>query len=106
MPVVVDLWAPWCLPCRAVASALGRVAGELAGRVKLVKVDLDDAPRLSERFAVRAVPTLMVMRRPGRRPPVGRGAGGCAVSLGRAGATGRDGHAPGRADRTTRFRRR
>ena len=61
-PVVVDLWAPWCPPCRAVAPALEQVAGELAGRVKLVKVNVDDAPRLSERFAVRAVPTLMVMR--------------------------------------------
>jgi len=45
-----------------VAPALEQVAGELAGRVKLVKVNVDDAPRLSERFAVRAVPTLMVMR--------------------------------------------
>jgi thioredoxin 2 len=62
IPVLVDLWAPWCGPCRQVSPALERLARDLAGRVKLVKVNVDDAPRLSERFSVRAVPTLMVMR--------------------------------------------
>jgi thioredoxin 2 len=62
LPVVVDLWAPWCGPCRMVSPALERVAKDLAGRVKLVKVDVDQAPKLSERFSVRAVPTLLVMR--------------------------------------------
>jgi thioredoxin 2 len=60
LPVVVDLWAPWC--GRMVGPALEQVAGELAGRVKLVKVNVDEAPGLSARFSVRAVPTLMVMR--------------------------------------------
>jgi thioredoxin 2 len=62
IPVVVDLWATWCGPCRMVSPALEQVATELAGRVKLVKVDVDRAPKLSERFAVQAVPTLLVMR--------------------------------------------
>jgi thioredoxin 2 len=62
IPVVVDMWATWCGPCRMVSPALERVAGELAGKVKLVKVDVDAAPKLAERFAVQAVPTLMVMR--------------------------------------------
>ena len=62
VPAIVDLWAPWCGPCRMVSPALERVATELAGRVKLVKVNVDDAPRLSERFAVQAVPTLMVVK--------------------------------------------
>src|SRR2546429_8688528 len=62
VPVVVDLWAPWCGPCRMVSPALDRVARELAGRVKLVKVNIDEAPGLSERFSVRAVPTLMVLK--------------------------------------------
>jgi thioredoxin 2 len=62
LPVLVDMWAPWCGPCRMVGPALERVAGELAGTVKLVKVNVDTAPRLSERFSVRAVPTLLVMR--------------------------------------------
>jgi thioredoxin 2 len=61
-PVLVDLWAQWCGPCRAVSPALEQVATQLAGAVKLVKVDVDAAPSLSRRFDVRAVPTLMVIK--------------------------------------------
>ncbi|MDT4892421.1 MAG: thioredoxin 2 [Pseudonocardiales bacterium] len=62
VPVLVDMWATWCGPCRMVSPALEKVAHELAGQVKLVKVDVDAAPRLSQRFTVQAVPTLMVLR--------------------------------------------
>ena len=62
VPVLVDLWATWCGPCRMVSPALERIATARAGRLKLVKVDVDAAPRLSQRFEVRAVPTLMVLR--------------------------------------------
>ncbi len=62
VPVLVDLWATWCGPCRMVSPALERLAIERAGELKLVKVDVDKAPRLSQRFEVRAVPTLMVLR--------------------------------------------
>ncbi|MBG0560999.1 thioredoxin [Actinoplanes aureus] len=61
-PVLVDLWAPWCGPCRMVGPALERVAGDLAGTVKLVKVNVDTAPALSRRFQVQAVPTLLLIR--------------------------------------------
>jgi thioredoxin 2 len=62
VPVLVDLWATWCGPCRMVSPALERIATDRAGGLKLVKVDVDTAPQLSQRFEVRAVPTLMVMR--------------------------------------------
>ncbi|HEY0487263.1 MAG TPA: thioredoxin [Mycobacteriales bacterium] len=61
LPVLVDLWATWCGPCRMVSPALEKVARELAGRIKLVKVDVDAAPRISRRFAVQAVPTLLLV---------------------------------------------
>ena len=62
VPVLVDLWATWCGPCRMVSPTLERLATERAGELKLVKVDVDQAPRLSQRFEVRAVPTLMILR--------------------------------------------
>jgi len=62
LPVLVDLWAPWCGPCRMVSPALEQLAGELAGRIKLVKVDVDRSPTIAQRFTVQAVPTLIVQR--------------------------------------------
>jgi thioredoxin 2 len=63
LPVVVDLWAPWCGPCRMVSPALAQVAAEMAGRIKLVKVNVDESPRLQQRFGVQSIPTLLVLRR-------------------------------------------
>jgi thioredoxin 2 len=75
VPVLVDLWATWCGPCRMVSPALEQLAREKAGQVKLVKVDIDPAPKLAQRFSVQAVPTLMVLyrgeviaRQPGAAP--------------------------------------
>ena len=75
VPVLVDPWAPWCGPCRMVSPALEQLAREQAGRLKLVKVDIDRAPKLAQRFSVQAVPTLMVLyrgevlaRQPGAAP--------------------------------------
>ncbi|MCW2500873.1 MAG: trxA [Frankiales bacterium] len=62
LPVLVDMWAVWCGPCRMVSPALERVAHDLAGQVKLVKVDIDRSPRLAQRFTIQAVPTLMLLR--------------------------------------------
>ncbi|MCW2688332.1 MAG: putative thioredoxin [Mycobacterium sp.] len=60
IPVLVDLWATWCGPCRMVSPALEQLATERAGELKLVKIDVDSAPRIAQRFSVQAVPTLMV----------------------------------------------
>ena len=62
IPVIVDLWAPWCGPCRMVSPALENLARTYAGRVKLVKVNVDEAPGLARRFEAQSIPTLLVMR--------------------------------------------
>jgi thioredoxin 2 len=62
LPVLVDLWAPWCGPCRVVGPLLEQLAAELPGRVKLVKVNLDKAPRVQSRFSVQGVPTFVLLR--------------------------------------------
>jgi thioredoxin 2 len=62
LPVLVDVWAPWCGPCRMVTPVLEQLATELAGQIKLVKVNADEAPRLSQRFEAQAIPTLLVMK--------------------------------------------
>jgi thioredoxin 2 len=54
LPVLLDLWAPWCGPCRVVAPGVEQAARELAGRLKAVKINIDEAPRVAERFDVRA----------------------------------------------------
>jgi thioredoxin 2 len=62
IPVLVDLWAPWCGPCRMVSPALERLASEFAGKLKLVKVDVDEAPGLARRFSAQSIPTLLVLK--------------------------------------------
>jgi thioredoxin 2 len=61
-PVVVDLWAPWCGPCRMISPALEEVARRRAGRLKLVKVNVDEHPGVSARFGVQGIPTLLFFR--------------------------------------------
>jgi thioredoxin 2 len=62
MPVLVHIWAEWSGPCRQVNPILVRLARERAGMVKLVRVNIDNAPRLSQRYVVQAVPTRIVLR--------------------------------------------
>jgi thioredoxin 2 len=62
-PVLVDLWAPWCGPCRAVSPALENLARQYAGRFKLVKVNVDEAPATAGRFDAQSIPTMLVIDR-------------------------------------------
>jgi thioredoxin 2 len=61
-PVIVDLWAPWCGPCRFVGPILEQLAKEHAGRLKVVKVNVDENPALSRRFDARSIPTMLVLK--------------------------------------------
>lgn len=60
LPVLVDLWAPWCGPCRAVAPALEQLASERAGSVRIVKVNVDESPGVSAGLGVQGIPTMVL----------------------------------------------
>ncbi|MEZ5375057.1 MAG: thioredoxin [Acidimicrobiales bacterium] len=63
LPVLVDLWAPWCGPCKMVAPMLERLAAERSGKLRVVKLNVDEAPAISARLRAQSIPTLLLFDR-------------------------------------------
>jgi len=62
LPIVVDVWAAWCGPCRIIAPVIDDLAASMAGRVRFAKLNLDENPATASRFGVRSIPTLLVFK--------------------------------------------
>jgi thioredoxin 1 len=61
-PVLIDFWAPWCGPCRAIGPVVEQLAKEYEGKVRMVKVNIDDNPRVPTQYDVRSIPTLLLFK--------------------------------------------
>ena len=62
IPVLIDFWAPWCGPCKAIAPIIDEVAKDYAGKLKVVKLNVDDNPETAARYGIRSIPNLLIIK--------------------------------------------
>ncbi len=60
IPVLVDLWAPWCAPCLALTPIVDAIAAEFEGKLKVVKLNIDESPKVAQQYSIMSIPTLLI----------------------------------------------